>query len=60
MVRTPPEFETAFADMKSSQIDAVIVQPTLPRPPAIAQAQKHRIPSVSGNRAFADGGGLMS
>ena len=60
MVRAAPEFETAFAEMKSSQIDAVIVQPTLPRPPAIAQALKHRIPSVSGNRAFADGGGLMS
>ena len=46
--------------MKSSRMDAVIVQPTLPRPPAIEQALKHRIPSVSGNRAFADGGGLMS
>jgi putative ABC transport system substrate-binding protein len=38
----------------------VIVQPTLPRPPAIAGTLKHKIPSVSGNRAFADGGGLMS
>lgn len=60
MVRTPPEFDTAFADMKASRIDAVIVQPTLPRGPAIAGALKHQVPSVSGNRAFADGGGLMS
>jgi putative ABC transport system substrate-binding protein len=60
MVRSPPEFETAFAEMKAGNIDAVIVQPTLPRGPAIAAARKHRILSVSGNRAFADGGGLMS
>jgi len=46
--------------MKAGNIDAVIVQPTLPRGPAIAAARKHRILSVSGNRAFADGGGLMS
>jgi putative ABC transport system substrate-binding protein len=60
MVRSPPEFDPAFANMKANQIDAVIVQPTLPRPPAIAGTLKHGIPSVSGNRAFADGGGLMS
>lgn len=60
MVRTAPDFESAFAEMKDKQIDAAIVQPTLPRGPAIEQALKHRIPSVSGNRAFADGGGLMS
>jgi putative ABC transport system substrate-binding protein len=36
------------------------VQPTLPRPPIIALLQRYRLPAVSGNRAFADGGGLMS
>ena len=60
MVRTPPEFETAFAEMAAARIDAVVVQPTLSRPLAIEQTLKHRIPSVSGNRAFADGGGMMS
>jgi putative ABC transport system substrate-binding protein len=60
MVRTHSEFEAAFADMATGQIDAVIVQPTLPRGPAIELARKYRVPSVSGNRAFADGGGLMS
>src|SRR6186997_3430519 len=29
MVRTPPEFETAFAEMAKARIDAVVVQPTL-------------------------------
>src|SRR5262249_34851066 len=41
-------------------IEALIVQPTLPRAPIIELARKYRLPSVSGNRAFADAGGLMS
>jgi putative ABC transport system substrate-binding protein len=60
LVRAAPDFEPAFAEMKAGKIDAVIVQPTLPRAPAIEQALKHRVPAVSGNRAFADNGGLMS
>ena len=60
LVRAAPDFEPAFAEMKASKIDAVIVQPTLPRGPAIEQALKHRVPAVSGNCAFADNGGLMS
>jgi len=60
MIPAEKEFETSFLDMASKRIDAVIVQPTLQRKPAIALALKHRIPSVSGNRAFADAGGLMS
>jgi putative ABC transport system substrate-binding protein len=46
--------------MASGGVAALIVQPTLPRAPIIALARKHRLPSVSGNRAFADAGGLMS
>jgi putative ABC transport system substrate-binding protein len=42
------------------RIEALIVQPTLPRAPIAQLVQKHRIPAVSGNRAFADAGGLMS
>jgi putative ABC transport system substrate-binding protein len=38
----------------------VVVQPTLPRKPSIELALRHRLPSVSGNRAFATEGGLMS
>jgi putative ABC transport system substrate-binding protein len=54
------EFASAFAELKGKGAEAVIVQPTLPRKGAIERALEHRLPSVSGNRAFADGGGLMS
>jgi putative ABC transport system substrate-binding protein len=59
-VRAAEEFEAGFAEMVRQRAEAVIVQPTLPRKPAIDLALKHRLPSVSGNRAFADGGGLMT
>jgi putative ABC transport system substrate-binding protein len=60
MVRGTEEFDAAFKEMSSKRIEAVIVQPTLPRAPIVELVQKHRIPAVSGNRAFADAGGLMS
>ena len=60
MVRGTEEFDAAFARMTAEQVEAVIVQPTLPRPRAIELALQRRLPAVSGNRAFADGGGLMS
>jgi putative ABC transport system substrate-binding protein len=59
-VKAPEEFEGAFAGMARDRAEAVVVQPTLPRKPVIDLALKHRLPSVSGNRAFADTGGLMS
>jgi putative tryptophan/tyrosine transport system substrate-binding protein len=60
MLHPPEEFEPAFAGMLARNVEAVIVQPTLPRAPIIDLAREYRLPSVSGNRAFADGGGLMS
>ena len=60
MVRGGEEFEAAFAQMTRRGIEAVIVQPTLPRAPIIELAKKNRVAAVSGNRAFADAGGLMS
>jgi putative ABC transport system substrate-binding protein len=60
MLRGPDDFETAFADMQAKRIEAVVVQPTLPRGPIVSLIQKHRLPSASGNRAFADAGGLLS
>jgi putative ABC transport system substrate-binding protein len=59
-VTAPEEFEGAFGGMMRDRAEAVVVQPTLPRQPIIELALKYRLPSVSGNRAFADGGGLMS
>ncbi len=59
-VKAPDEFDAAFAGLKRDGAEAVIVQPTLPRKPVIELCLKHRLPAVSGNRAFADGGGLLS
>jgi putative tryptophan/tyrosine transport system substrate-binding protein len=60
MVRDAEEFAAAFDEMDKQQIAAVIVQPTLPRAPVAELARQHRLPAVSGTRAFADAGGLMS
>src|SRR5581483_1102421 len=60
MLRGADSYDAAFEGMAASRPDAVIVQPTLPRPAILALLAKHRLPSVSGNRAFADGGGLLS
>src|SRR5262249_34067241 len=60
MVRGAEEYGDAFSSMVTERIDAVIVQPTLPRKDVIDLTLKHRLPSVSGNRAFAETGGLIS
>jgi DNA-binding LacI/PurR family transcriptional regulator len=44
-VKTPDEFEAAFAEIDRNRDEAVIVQPTLPRKPVIDLALKHRLPS---------------
>jgi putative ABC transport system substrate-binding protein len=60
MAASVQAFDAAFAEMKQQRVEAVIVQPTLPRQRAIELALEHRLPAVSGNRAFPDGGGLVS
>jgi putative ABC transport system substrate-binding protein len=60
MVRGVEEFEAAFAAMAKERADAVIVQPSLPRKPAIELALKQRLPPIAPNRLFPSEGGLMS
>jgi putative tryptophan/tyrosine transport system substrate-binding protein len=60
MVRGIDDFDAAFAEMMKERVDAVIVQPTLPRQKAIDLALKYRLLSVSGNKVFAESGGLLS
>jgi putative tryptophan/tyrosine transport system substrate-binding protein len=60
MLHSSDTFDASFAELVAKRIDAAIVQPTLPRGPIINLLQKHRLPAVSGNRAFADAGGLIS
>ena len=58
-VRGVEEFEVAFAAMVNERADAVIVQGSFPRKPAIDLALKHRLPLIGVN-PFAREGGLMS
>jgi len=59
-VRGADEFVDAFGEISQWGADAVIVQPSLPRRPALALIGKHRLPSISADRRFAANGGLMS
>ncbi len=60
MVRRDAEFDAAFAEMKREKVDAVIVQPSLPRNRIADLALKYQMPSISPNRGFPEAGGLMS
>lgn len=60
LVRAVSDFDAAFRAMVEARVDALIVQPTLPRPRVVELVLQNRLPAVSGNRAFADAGGLMS
>jgi putative ABC transport system substrate-binding protein len=50
----------AYSEMVAARADAVVVQPSLPRQPAIDLALKHRLPAASPLRLFTEAGGLMS
>jgi ABC-type uncharacterized transport system substrate-binding protein len=58
-VRGAAEFDAAFTAMVKERADAVIVQGSMPRKPAIELALKHRLPLIGVN-PFAREGGLMS
>jgi ABC-type uncharacterized transport system substrate-binding protein len=63
-VRTPDEFEPAFASIKRGRAQALIVlQDPLAvsyRAQIVELAAKHRMPAMYGFREFADAGGLMA
>ena len=59
-VRRVEEFDTAFAAMDKERADAVIVQPSLPRKPALDLALKHRLPAIGATSLLPREGGLMS
>jgi ABC-type uncharacterized transport system substrate-binding protein len=54
------ELEAAFSQMSKARIEAVVVQPSLPTKRAAELALKHRLPTVSLPRWFAEEGGLMA
>ena len=59
LVRGPADYDAVFADWARSRVDAVIVQPSLPRKPAIDLTLKHRLLSVSPSVPFAEEGGVI-
>jgi putative ABC transport system substrate-binding protein len=59
-VRGADEFEAVFDRIASDRVDALVIQPSLPRKPAIDLALKHRLPSFSPVRSFPAEGGLAS
>jgi putative ABC transport system substrate-binding protein len=60
MVRGADELEAAFAGFAKEQVDALVVQGSLAIRPVTALAMKHRLPSASTPRAYAEIGGLMA
>jgi ABC-type uncharacterized transport system substrate-binding protein len=60
MIRGPEEAETAFATMMRERADAVVVQGSLAIKSLTDVAIKHRSPTASTTRSFADIGGLMA
>ena len=59
-VQNADNFDVAFAAMVKERADAVVMQLSLPRQPAIELALKHRLPLVSGSRLLPREGGFMS
>lgn len=60
MVSAPQELAPAFEALARNGADGVIVQPSLPIDEAAMLATRHRMPSVSYRRQFADVGGLLT
>jgi putative ABC transport system substrate-binding protein len=62
--RTAQEIETAFSTLAGESADAVVVGAAplfaLHRPQIAQLALKYKMPSVYGNRAYVEAGGLMS
>ena len=60
MVRDEAEFDAVFAEWDKARMDAVVVQPSLPRKRAVELAIKHRLLAVSPFKPFVQAGGLIS
>ncbi len=54
------QVEATFETMGANGIGAAVIQPTLPLQVVIAQALKHRLPTASPIRGYAEAGGLLS
>jgi putative tryptophan/tyrosine transport system substrate-binding protein len=59
-VREPGEVDAAFAAMKNEEAGAVVVQGSLTTKNVAELALKHRLPTATQTRSFAEVGGLIS
>lgn len=59
-VHEPGQYAAAFARWRSAQVEAVLVQPSLPGCPAAELALRHGLPSCSFVRGFVEQGGLLA
>jgi putative ABC transport system substrate-binding protein len=60
LARAGDDFDRHFQAMKSSGVEAVLVQPSLPLGQVAASAAKSRLPAACPNAAFIQAGGLMA
>ena len=54
------DYDVEFERWAGARVDAVIVQPSLPRNHATRLSLKHKLISLSPNRPYAEAGGLFS
>jgi putative ABC transport system substrate-binding protein len=54
------ELEATFAGLAKDRVEALLVQPSLPRELASATGLKHHLPVIAPSPEFAEAGGLMS
>jgi putative ABC transport system substrate-binding protein len=60
-ILTPPDqLEAAFAALVKEHVEAVVIQPSLPREPACAIALKYHLPLLAPSAEFAVAGALMA
>ena len=60
MIHTAEELDAAFPAMRTSRVDALMVQPSLPTKRVAELALSYRIPAICTFRDFAEDGGLMA
>jgi len=60
LVQGADDFERAFTEIAGSGVEAVLVQPSLPRELAAEAALKNRLPMLAPSVEFALGGALMA
>lgn len=60
LVRGPQDYDAVFSEWAKARVEAVVLQPSLPRERAIELALKHRLLSNIPSLSFADRGTLFS